>query len=140
VEVEVPNPDYNLRSGITSEILIPVGEVLAHKISPAVFALDDEGHIGVRTVNDQRRVEYHRINIIRDDGDGVWITGLPEVTTLITVGQELVVPGQEVELSFEPAAEMPAKVERPPASSRVGGSGRGDTGRTESTATVAAKP
>jgi multidrug efflux system membrane fusion protein len=142
VEVEVPNPDYNLRSGITTEILIPVGEVLAHKISPAVFSLDDEGNIGVRTVNDQRRVEYHRINIVRDDGDGVWVTGLPEVTTLITVGQELVVPGQEVELSFEPAAEMPAKVDvdRPPASSRVGGSGRGETGLAKSTATVAAKP
>lgn len=146
VEVEVANPNYDVRSGITTELRIPVDEVMAHKISPALFALDDDGNIGVRTVNDQRRVEYHRVEIVSDDVDGVWVTGLPEVATLITVGQELVVQGQEVELSYE-RAEMPAKADgdHEPASSRVGGTGRGagvrgDTGRTGSSVTVAAKP
>lgn len=112
VEIEVPNPDYDLRSGITTEIRIPVAEVMAHKLSSALFALDDAGNIGVRTVNENNRVEFHQIVIVRDDGDGVWVSGLPDVTTLITVGQELVVAGQEVELSFEPTAEMPAQAPR----------------------------
>ena len=86
-EVQIPNPSYSLRSGITTEIRIPVDEVMAHKISPALFTLDDEGHIGVRTINDRHRVEYHRVNIVREVPGGVWVTGLPEVTTLITVGQ-----------------------------------------------------
>lgn len=109
VEVEVDNADRALRSGITTEVRIPVKRVMAHKVSPALFSLDDAGNVGIRTVNEDNRVEYHPIRIVRDDVDGVWVTGLPEVTTLITVGQELVVPGQQVELSFEPASEMPAQ-------------------------------
>jgi membrane fusion protein, multidrug efflux system len=109
VEVEVPNQDYALRSGITTELRVPVSEVMAHKISPAVFALADDGSVGVRIVNASNRVEFHLVDIVRDDADGVWVSGLPEVTTLITVGQELVVPGQEVDPTYEPAPEMPAR-------------------------------
>lgn len=141
VEVEVPNPDGALRSGITTQVRIPVERVMAHKLSPALFTLDDEGHIGVRTVNAQNRVEYHRVEIVKDTADGVWVTGLPEVTTLITVGQELVVDGQAVDPVYD-AAERPAKAEDEPspASTRVGGTPGRDSGRAESTATVAAKP
>lgn len=139
VEVEVANPDRALRSGITTEIRIPVDRVMAHKVSPALFALDDEGNVGIRTVNDQGRVEYHPIHIVRDDVDGVWVTGLPEVATLITVGQELVVPGQEVELSFEPAGDMPAKAtddapNRPSSSQAAGHAG------SDAMVSIAAKP
>lgn len=138
VEAEVPNPDYALRSGITTEIRIPVDEVMAHKISPALFALDDEGNVGVRTVGADNRVDYHRIEIVRDDVDGVWVTGLPETTTLITVGQELVVPGQEVEPAFEPAREMPAQA---PSSSRPAASDTGKAGKqVDAPITLAATP
>ncbi len=108
VEIEVPNADYELRSGLTTEIRIPVAEVMAHKISPALFALDDEGRIGVRIINEQGTVEFHHVTIVRDEPDGVWVAGLPEVATLITVGQELVVPGELVEVDFEASGEMPA--------------------------------
>jgi multidrug efflux system membrane fusion protein len=111
VEIEVPNPDYELRSGLTTEIRIPVAEVMAHKISPALFALDDDGRIGVRTINEQGEVEFHHVSIVRDEPDGVWVAGLPEVATLITVGQELVVPGELVEVDFEASGEMPARRE-----------------------------
>ena len=117
VEIEVPNPDYDLRSGLTTEIRIPVAEVMAQKISPALFALDDEGRIGVRIVNESGTVEFHHVFIVRDEPDGVWVSGLPEVATLITVGQELVVPGELVEVDFEASGEMPASTrdaETPP--------------------------
>jgi len=147
VEVEVDNGDRALRSGITTEVRIPVSRVMAHKISPALFSLDDAGNVGVRTVNDDNRVEYHPIRIVRDDVDGAWVTGLPEVTTLITVGQELVVPGQQVELSFEPASEMPAQApdssdadaEQPAASRASGAVGHGAAG-TQAMVSVAPKP
>jgi len=146
VEVEVANPDRSLRSGITTEVRIPVNRVMAHKISPALFSLDDAGNVGVRTVNDANRVEYHPIRIVRDDVDGVWVTGLPEVTTLITVGQELVVPGQQVELSFEPASEMPARAngtdardEQPAASRTSSAVSHGGAGA-EAMVSVAARP
>lgn len=108
VEIQVANPDYSLRSGLTTEIRIPVREVLAQKISPALFALDDEGNIGVRTINEEGKVDFHLVSIVRDDTDGVWVAGLPAVATLITVGQEMVVPGELVDADYEPASDMPA--------------------------------
>ncbi|MCY4212836.1 MAG: efflux RND transporter periplasmic adaptor subunit [Gammaproteobacteria bacterium] len=108
LEVRIPNPNYRLRSGVTTDILIPVAEVMAQRVSPALFALNDEGVIGVRTVDADGRVAFNPIEIVRDEADGVWVTGLPEVATVITVGQELVVPGQSVEVDFEPVEEMPA--------------------------------
>ena len=113
IEIRIPNPEYTLRSGITTEIRIPVAEVMAQKVSPALFALDDAGNVGVRIVNQNGRVEFHRVEIVEDDVDGVWITGLPDIATLITVGQELVVPGEMVEIDFEPASEMPAAIPPP---------------------------
>ena len=101
VEVTVPNPDYALRSGITTEIAIDVGSVEAHKISPAVLALDDAGNIGVRIVDAEDRVRFQRVAIVADADDGVWVRGLPAVATLITVGQETVVAGERVDVQFQ---------------------------------------
>jgi multidrug efflux system membrane fusion protein len=136
VEIEVPNPDYSLRSGLTTEIRIPVAEVMAQKISPALFALDDSGRIGVRTVNDDGVVEFHPVRIVRDEPDGVWVSGLPEVATLITVGQELVVPGEAVEVDFEARDELPASTTEPETTDEDDLTARSDHG--ESTPQLAA--
>ena len=114
VEVTVANADYALRSGITTDIAIDVGQVDAHKISPAVLALDDEGRVGVRIVDATNRVRFQRVDIVADDEDGVWVRGLPAVTTLITVGQQLVVAGQRVEVQFQDDKTLAAPAPKPP--------------------------
>lgn len=101
IEITVPNADFSLRSGITARIDIPVATVMAHKVSPALLALDDEGGVGVRTTDGENRVEFHSVEIVADDADGVWVTGLPEYTTLITVGQEFVTAGERVDVVLE---------------------------------------
>ena len=106
VEVTVANPDYALRSGITTEIDIHAGETIAHKVSPAVFALDDAGRVGVRIVDSDDRVYFQLVEIIADDDDGVWVRGLPDVTTLITVGQQFVVAGQRVDVQLQETAPI----------------------------------
>ena len=103
----IANPDYRLRSGITTEFDIAIGALQAHKISSAVLALDDDGRLGVRTV-DGDRVRFHLVDVVADDGDGVWVTGLPRVATLITVGQQFVVAGQQVSVQLEDAGEPQA--------------------------------
>lgn len=108
LEIEVPNADGALKSGLTADILVPVETVVAHRVSPALFALDDAGGVGIRTVNDQDRVEFHKIDVLMSDASGAWITGLPDIATIITVGQELVIPGERVEITYEPQGEMPA--------------------------------
>ena len=97
VEIQIENSNWQLRSGITADIRIPVERVLAHKVSPALFSLDDVGRIGLRTVNDEDRVEFHLIDIVEEVEDGIWVAGLPNETRIITVGQELVVAGERVE-------------------------------------------
>jgi multidrug efflux system membrane fusion protein len=113
VEVTVANADYRLRSGVTAEINIVVDEVLAHRISPAVLALDDAGRIGVRTVGDDRRVRFDIVEIVADAADGVWVTGLPNPATLITVGHQLVVAGEPVLVQFEHGETPRSATEQP---------------------------
>ncbi len=96
VEVEIPNPDGALPSGISAGVEIPTEEVKAHKLSPAVVGLDDAGRVGVKTVDDNDRVVFHPVSVIRADPDGVWVTGLPERVRVITVGHGFVTAGEHV--------------------------------------------
>lgn len=96
VELEVPNADFAMRSGITAEIIVPGEAVLAHRIPSSVIALDDKGVIGIRTVS-EGRVKFHTVKLIDDTPDGLWVAGMPEKVTLITVGQDYVKEGQKVD-------------------------------------------
>ena len=100
VEIQLDNADGALRSGITAEIKIPVDRVLAQRVSPALFALDDRGGIGIRVLDSDNIVHFHNIEIITEGPDGVWVTGLPNETAIITVGQEMVVAGERVDPDF----------------------------------------
>lgn len=102
IEVEIPNPDASLREGVTTDIEIPVRTVRAHAISPAILVLDDTGVVGVRTV-ENGKVRFRKVTIVADGQDGTWVTGLPEHVTVITVGQQYVTEGQEVEAVEERA-------------------------------------
>lgn len=95
MELEVENSDHSIPAGITAELFLPRKTVKAHRISPAILTLTDEGLLGVRSVEDGK-VVFHEVEIVHQDSDGAWITGLPEEVTLITVGQEFVRDGQEV--------------------------------------------
>ena len=100
IEVELNNESGKLRSGMTTQIRIPVEEAFAHKISPALFSLDNEGGYGVRVVNDDDRVEFYSVTVVAEDEDGVWVSGLPNTSNIITVGQELVISGERVDPVF----------------------------------------
>ncbi len=97
VEVSVDNPNLNLRSGITTDVVIPTNRVLAHVISPSLLSLDDAGGLGVRTLKDNHQVEFVRIELIGDHEQGVWVSGLTERVLVITQGQEYVSDGELVD-------------------------------------------
>jgi membrane fusion protein, multidrug efflux system len=96
VELEVPNPNGAMRDGITAEMHIAAATVEAHKISPAILTLDERGQLGVRIVDQNKRVRFVPVKIIGDGPDGVWVTGLPKQVTIITVGQDYVSEGEVV--------------------------------------------
>lgn len=97
VELEVPNPGGSLPAGVTAEIQINGGTVMAHKISPSLLNLETDGTVGVKTLDDRNRVIFHPVEIARSQTDGIWVTGLPETARIITVGQGYVLAGQTVE-------------------------------------------
>lgn len=97
VELEVPNASGNLPAGVTAEMQIPAGEMLAQKVSPAILSLAADGRIGVKTVDGDGRVVFTPVEIARSETDGVWVTGLPPTASIITVGQGYVSAGQKVE-------------------------------------------
>lgn len=96
VELEVDNGDGRLRAGGTAELQIPAERVLAHRISPSLLTLDDAGNIGVKIINDDGEVEFVVADVALSTNDGVWVAGLPDLATIITVGQGFVVPGTMV--------------------------------------------
>ncbi|WIY53750.1 efflux RND transporter periplasmic adaptor subunit [Devosia sp. YIM 151766] len=102
-EIEIPNDDYAIRDGVTAEAIVNVGTAPGHLLPQSVLTLDDEGTLGVRTVEDGV-VAFYPITIVSDTRDGVWVTGLPLSADVIIVGQENVTSGQHVEASPAAAA------------------------------------
>lgn len=99
IEVEADNAERRIRDGVTAEIQLAAGEAPAHRLTPAILTLNDQGDVGVRTVDRERRVRFRPVEIIADDADGVWVAGLPQTAEIITVGQEYVREGQTVEVA-----------------------------------------
>lgn len=95
VEIEIPNADGKVLSGVTATATVTMGTVPAHLLPQSVLTLDDAGALGVRAVKDGL-VEFYPITIVSDSREGVWVTGLPPTVDVITMGQEYVVPGQKV--------------------------------------------
>ena len=48
-----------------------------------------------------KKVEFFKIKILRDQKNGLLVKGLPNTVDVITVGQEFVIDGQEVNISYE---------------------------------------
>ncbi len=96
VELEVDNADGELRAGGTAVLSIPAETLCAHRISPALLTLDDAGNIGIKLIDDEGRVQFVVADIALSGADGVWIAGLPDTATIITVGQGFVADGSFV--------------------------------------------
>ena len=97
IEVIIDNPPASTMSGVSAEISIPVETISAHLISPAILALDDEGTLGIKAVNDNNEVIFHAVSVVKTESDGAWVTGIPDNVTLITLGQGFVNPGEQVQ-------------------------------------------
>ncbi|MEQ9681229.1 MAG: efflux RND transporter periplasmic adaptor subunit, partial [Rhodospirillales bacterium] len=97
IDAWLDNPDHVLRDGQTMEVLFRAGREKAHKVSAAVLTLNDAGEIGVKYVDDTNHVRFSKVRIIAHTSDGIWLGGLPDTITMITVGQEFVTDGQLVQ-------------------------------------------
>ncbi|MCV6605942.1 MAG: efflux RND transporter periplasmic adaptor subunit [Porticoccaceae bacterium] len=118
IEATIDNADNRLRAGLTAQFVVSSRELLAQRIPSSVLGLGDSGEIGVRLLDDDKRVQFQEIQIVGDDAGGVWVLGLPQDALLITVGQEYVTSGEQVEVKIvgggaEVAGGETAAVESP---------------------------
>ena len=99
VEATVLNKDGNILEGLTTEMRVPLNKVKAHLIPSYLLSLNDEGELGIKIV-ENGTVKFLLIQIIEDGLDGLWVSGLPDEVTIITVGQEYVINGQNVNVQL----------------------------------------
>ena len=99
LEVTVPNPRLDIRSGLSAELHIGTGSGPAHLIPSSSLVLDSAGRQGVRHVGADGRVVFTPVTIVEETPDGLWVTGLSGPVRLITVGQSYVADGQKVQVS-----------------------------------------
>ena len=86
----------SMTSGLTAKMQIPQPGQYAHRISPALLILNDQGHLGLKGLTEDNKVIFHPIDILKAENTGIWITGLEEQTKIITVGQGFVDYGEKV--------------------------------------------
>ena len=92
---------------MTAEILIPVASDQAHLAPQAALTLNDGGVLGVRTVveggveGEGAEAKFLPAEILREDEDGIWLTGLPAEVAIIYVGQEFVADGRALDVTWK---------------------------------------
>ena len=96
VESQIDNPEGFIKDGLTAEISIEIDSVKAHKISPSILLLNDEGKLGIRIVNEGNIANFVEIIILEDSEEGLWVTGISDNVEIIIQGQGFVEDGQEV--------------------------------------------
>jgi multidrug efflux system membrane fusion protein len=132
VELEIDNGQGKVPLGATAQLHLPLGTVLAHPISPALLTLDDEGRLGVKIVGSDDVVELVTVSVARAEADTIWVTGLPDLARIITVGHGFVSAGQRVETRFQagPGADTAQLIDAVgrPAAASAGGVASGHAG------------
>lgn len=96
VELEIPNPNSTLVAGVTAELTLPLPPIPAHRISAALFTLDSNGRLGLKTVDATDTVVFQPVRIVGGTDREVFVVGLPAIANVITVGQDFVVAGEKV--------------------------------------------
>lgn len=98
VELAVANPMrlQSLRDGITSDLMLPVATLAAHRFSPSILTLNDAGELGVRILEPGNIARFKKVDPVGQDADGIWVRGLPDRVSVITTGQDFVGDGEVV--------------------------------------------
>ncbi len=100
IEIKAPNKDNVIRAGLSSVATIFVGKTKVHIIPQSSLTLNNEGDIGVKIVDNKNRVHFVKVEIVRDNSEGVWVKGLPEMAQIIILGQEYVIENQLVDVTL----------------------------------------
>jgi multidrug efflux system membrane fusion protein len=105
MELEVANKDLTLRDGVSAELQLNTGSVLATRIPQSVLTLGDSGQLSVRVV-EGNRVAIRPVQVIADDRSGAVVMGLSASEKVIVRGGEYTRDGREVDFEIEPVTAV----------------------------------
>jgi multidrug efflux system membrane fusion protein len=97
VEIEIPNADFSIPDGITTEVSIPLDPLPATRIPRSALTYSSAGALGVRIVNAEGAVDFATVSVVEDDQSFMWVSGLADGARLIVQGQDFVREGQKVD-------------------------------------------
>lgn len=97
VELEVPNEEGSLRDGVTAEFTVFAKERSAHRVPRSALILNDNGDLGIRSLDDENIVEFQPVRMLGETPSGIWVSGLEANVRLIISGQGFVSSGQKVQ-------------------------------------------
>jgi multidrug efflux system membrane fusion protein len=97
VEAVMANPNAAIADGVTCEMAVLLEPIMATAVPRSALVFADDGRLGVRTVDAAERAAFVPVEVVDDGREVVWVTGLPETSRLIVVGQDFVKDGDPVE-------------------------------------------
>ncbi len=103
VDVEVPNADFSISDGQTAEIGVQSDGSTAHLLPQSALTLNNDGDLGVRIVIDEAAA-FAPVNVLRDTTEGIWVGGLEPSVDVIVVGQEFVIDGVPLIVTYREEA------------------------------------
>lgn len=106
VDVDVPNPDGNLRVGVTAQASIGLPSITGHLLPLSTLKLDDDGTIGISLLDEEDRVVFQPVTLLGDERDGMWVAGLPQSARVVVLGQDYVEQGQQVDVTMVEGAVL----------------------------------
>ncbi len=114
-EVTVENT-AGIPAGISAQVRIPTSETKAHFVSPATLSLGADGTLGIKTAEADDTVGFYPVEVVRAETKGVWVSGLPDEASIITIGQGFVDKGETI-AATERATDAEPLVSQTPATS-----------------------
>lgn len=116
VEATAQNAAEKVRDGATVLMRISKAPASAHRLPHSALTLNDAGRLGVRLVERGQdadgepveRARFAAVEVLRDDKDGVWLSGLPERANVILIGQEFVGDGSLIRARYKDDAAAQA--------------------------------
>ncbi|TNE32962.1 MAG: efflux RND transporter periplasmic adaptor subunit [Alphaproteobacteria bacterium] len=105
VDVRIPNPDHDIAGGMTAKVSFALSAEDAFELPLSALALNDGGIVGVKTVRaagetadetDRAIAAFVPVQILEEGSQSIWVEGLHDGDSVITLGHEFVTDGQEV--------------------------------------------
>ena len=109
VEAELKNADGVIPDGITAEVSVLLAPVPLTRVPRSALTFSSGGDLGVRAVDGESKVQFHRVSVHEDEQAYMWLDGVPQGARVIVQGQDFVREGQQVEAVLTPALTAVAR-------------------------------